>query len=85
MQYSITGANPASEQTVITDSSGEVVVQWTGTNPGFDTISAWYDFDSNETQDVTDPSDERSVDFNLGQLSLSGAGTGSAAASTPPR
>ena len=69
IHYSITGANPQSEQTTATDSS------WPGARcsgrartAGFDTIERLVRLRrQRDSQDGTDPSDAASVEFSLGE------------------
>jgi len=55
INYEITGANPSAAATAQTGATGQVVVSWTGANPGLDTLTAYADADGDGTRDPEEP------------------------------
>ena len=89
--YTITGANPSGgvlQARVVgtgpatlnarTDSSGNVNISWSGTNPagGTDTLDAYGDTNSNSVIDAGDPHTQRTVTWRTATATSAGGPTG---------
>ena len=62
VRYTISGANPSSGL-VTTNSNGNAPIVWTGSNGGTDTLTAYYDENSNGIQDTDEPDYQHSVNW----------------------
>jgi hypothetical protein len=58
--FTVTGANPSSQQAKTTDALGQAVLTYTGQNAGTDTITACYDLDSSSSCDSSEQVDTAS-------------------------
>ena len=72
VEFRVSGGNTASDS-VTTDENGEAIFTYIGTavrddgSPVEDIITAWVDLDGNGVQDPTEPSDEATKTWVLGE------------------